>query len=96
MIRLDDTVVINEDLMVADLDGEMVLLDTQSGTYFGLNQVGSRIWELTSEPYRIQDVVTVLLDEFAVSKEQLEQDVLHFVNSLSQKSLIHVVAAVEV
>ena len=74
----------------------MVLLDTQSGTYFGLNAVGSRIWELASEPYRIQDVVTVLLDEFAVSKEQLERDVLHFVNSLFQKSLIHVVAAVEV
>ena len=96
MIRLDDTIVVNEDLMVADLDGEMVLLNTQSGTYFGLNEVGSRIWELASEPKMIKDILHTLVDEYSVDQTQLEGDVLHFINSLSQRSLIHVVAAVEI
>ena len=96
MIRLDDTIMVNENLMVADLEGEMVLLDTQSGIYFGLNAVGSRIWELASEPQFIKDIVSTLVSEYDVSEEQLEDDVLNFVNSLFQRSLVHVIAAVEV
>jgi len=96
MIRLDDTITVNEDLMVADLDGEMVLLNTHSGTYFGLNEVGSRIWELASEPRMIKDILDALANEYSVDQKQLEGDVLRFINSLSQRSLVHVVAAVEV
>ncbi|MBX2819497.1 MAG: lasso peptide biosynthesis PqqD family chaperone [Rhodothermaceae bacterium] len=96
MIRLDDTITVNEDLMVADLDGEMVLLNTQSGTYFGLNEVGSRIWELASEPRMITDILDALANEYSVDQKQLEGDVLHFINSLFQRSLVHVVATVEV
>ena len=96
MIRLDDTITVNEDLMVADLDGEMVLLNTQSGTYFGLNEVGSRIWELASEPRMIKDILDALANEYSVDQKQLEGDVLHFINSLFQRSLVHVIAPVEV
>lgn len=96
MIRLDDTIAINDSLMAADLDGEMVLLDTESGIYFGLNPVGARIWELTSEPYLVKDIINVLADEYAVDVEKLAGDVLSFVNSLYQRSLVHVIATVEV
>ena len=96
MIRLDDTITVNEDLMVAVLDGEMVLLNTQSGTYFGLNEVGSRIWELASEPKMIKDILHTLAQEYSVDQTQLEGDVLQFINSLFKRSLIHVVATVEV
>ena len=96
MIRLDDTIAVNENLMVADLDGEMVLLDTQTGVYFGLNSVGSRIWELVSESHVIKEVISILADEYATTEERLTEDVLNFVNSLFQRSLIHVTAAVEV
>ena len=82
--------------MVADLDGEMVLLDTQSGAYFGLNPVGSRIWELASEPQMIKDIISMLMSEYSVSEEQLTEDVLNFVNSLFKRALIHVIDAVEV
>ena len=45
-----------------DLDGEAVILDLGSGTYFGLNQVGTRVWQLISDgsdEAHIVDVVNV-------------------------------------
>ena len=81
--------------MIADLDGETVLLDTESGHYFGLNSVGTRIWELASDARSVKEIVSLLLSEYTVSAEQLEIDVLGFVNNLAQRSLIEVVEEVE-
>ena len=95
MIHLDDTITVRQNLMVADLDGETVLLDTESGYYFGLNSVGTRIWELASEARPLKEIVALLVNEYAVAEHQLEKDVLGFVNSLAQRCLIQVVEEVE-
>ncbi len=82
--------------MAADLDGETVLLDTQSGRYFGLNAVGTRVWALANESRSVKDMVSVLSSEYEVPPAQLEQDVLNFLNSLEQRGLVHVVTHADV
>ena len=54
--------------------GESVLLDLRSQKYFGLNQVGTRVWELLLDQADLVAARERLLDEFEVSPAELEKD----------------------
>jgi hypothetical protein len=70
------------------LDGEAVLLDLASGTYFGLNVVGSRVWELLSAGKSLGEVRAALLDEFEVDAGVLEQDLRELLEMLQSRGLV--------
>lgn len=70
------------------LDGEAVLLDLKSGTYFGLNPVGTRVWELLQSGSAMGDVRAKLLDEFEVTAETLEADLVELLEQLKARGLI--------
>jgi len=62
------------DVLSQTVVGESVLLDLRSQKYFGLNEVGTRAWQLLLETSDTDEVVARLLGEFAVAREQLERD----------------------
>jgi len=72
------------------IDGETILLSIENGEYYGMENIGSRIWELLENPVSIQNILKYLLDEFDVSKEQCTIDTLKFVNKLIDKNLINI------
>lgn len=76
------SVVINESVAYANVDGEAVLLDVDSGFYFGLNQVGTRIWELLSEGKSAQEIFSQMADEYDVDDERLHSELAAFMNAL--------------
>ena len=76
------------DVMARPLGGETVILDLSSGTYFGLDRVGTRVWELLKEGKPLGDVCGTLLDEYEVSREQLEADVFDLARQLLERKLI--------
>jgi hypothetical protein len=88
VIDLNTTIKRNPELVSSDIDGEKVMMSIESGEYFGLDPVGSRIWELIENPIKIEKLVEVLLDEFEVIKEQCELDTLDFLNQLQEKNLL--------
>jgi hypothetical protein len=51
------------------LDDEMVLLNLDSGEYFGLNDTGTRVWELLADGRSREEVIDRLTDEFEVTVE---------------------------
>jgi len=67
---------------------ETVLLDLASGTYFGLDGVGKRIWETVSDGRSLAETVEVVIAEFEVDKAQAEADVLEFANDLKERGLL--------
>jgi len=73
------------------LEGEAVLLDLESGAYFGLNDVGTRFWELVSAGRTYGDVRDTILQEFDVDRETLENDLDQLVASLLRRNLMSVV-----
>jgi hypothetical protein len=77
-----------ESVIYAILDGEGVLLDTHSGVYFGLDAVGTRIWELLGPGATQEEIVRQLLDEYDVDELQLAPDVEDFLQTLASKALI--------
>jgi len=50
---------------------ETVLLDLASGTYFGLDGVGKRIWETVSDGRSLAETVEVVIAEFEVDKARM-------------------------
>jgi hypothetical protein len=83
-----DRFAVPDDVMARPLDGETVILDLASGTYFGLDRVGTRIWELLREGKALGDVCTTLLGEFEASREQVEADVFELAQQLLDRRLI--------
>lgn len=89
-IKLHTTIRRNPELISTDVDGEKVMMSIENGEYFGLDSVGSRIWELIENPIKVESLVDILIDEFDVSKEQCEMDTLEFLYDLREKNLIFV------
>ncbi len=85
---LNRTFKISTDATSRTLGQEVVILDLASGTYFGLDPVSARVWQLLSDGKTIAELYDVVLSEFDISRDVLEQDVLNFVSDLEQKHLI--------
>jgi hypothetical protein len=70
------------------LQGEAVILNYQSGVYYGLNPVGARIWELIQESKTAPEVHQELLSEYEVDSDRCWNDVLRLLAELQQAGLI--------
>lgn len=79
---------VSDDVVFRILGDEAVILNLASGVYFGLDTVGTRMWQLMSEHGSTDKVVETLLDEYEVEKEQLCGDLDKLIQQLSEKGLI--------
>jgi hypothetical protein len=86
-IELQTTVQRNPDMIFTDFGNEMVMLSMEDSRYYGINEVGVRVWALMEAPMSIAGIVDAICDEFDVSTEQCAQDVLAFVAQLQQKNM---------
>ena len=88
MTSVEKLIVIADGLEAANLEGETVLLDVNSGHYFGLNEVGSRIIDLVAEPTTADAVVQTMAAEYDVDEERLASDVASFIQQMIERKLI--------
>ena len=87
-VSLARTYGVPEGVVFRDVEGETVILDMNNGTYFGLDPVGTRMWQLLIEHARLDAVVTALLAEFEVDPGTLRADLLDLVTALESKQLL--------
>jgi len=80
---------IPENVVFRNLAGEGLLVHLGSGTYFGLNQVGTRTWELIAGGSTPDSIVRLLLTEFDVNEDQLRRDVNDLIGQLLGKGLLN-------
>ena len=67
---------------------ETVILELESGTYFGLDPVGARVWELMGEGRTFGQLCDIVMQEYEVSRERLEEDVTALVQQLADRRLV--------
>lgn len=91
-ITLGARVVAARDQVSANVSGESVILGMQTGVYYGLDAVGTRIWELIQQPAILSDVADQIEREFNVSRSAAATDLLAFAKDLSSHGLIESVA----
>lgn len=72
----------------SQLGDEAVVLDVTNGVYYGLNPVSARIMELIEEPRRVEDIHTVLLDEYDVPAEKCYDDVVALLSKMREHGLV--------
>jgi hypothetical protein len=85
---LDQSVSLSPDALFQEVSGETVILDLASETYFGLDPVGTRIWQLMEEKGALRPVFDTLLDEYEVEKERLARDFASLCARLEEAGLI--------
>lgn len=90
MILLNTHIKASNDQVSCDLAGEAAILDLKNGVYYGLDPVGARIWELIQQPTEVSCVVSQLLDEYEVDREECSQDTLALLSELLKRDLIEV------
>jgi hypothetical protein len=82
------TVSLSPDALFQEVNGELVILDLASEKYFGLNQVGARIWLLLESGKTLAEAQNVLLEEFDVEPGQLSSDINQLLEQLSAEGLV--------
>lgn len=66
----------------SQVDDEIVLLDTATGNYFGLNRVAAYVWSLLDQPRSLEDIVSGVCDKYDVPREQCSRDVRALLDNL--------------
>jgi hypothetical protein len=89
-MNLTDKPFIPAQVMARQVGDETVILDLGSGTYFGLDPVGARIWQLIGEGKTLGEICDTMLDEFEVTREALERDVIDLADKLLEQKLISI------
>lgn len=87
------TVVIAKDQVWCELAGEAVILDYQSGVYYGLSPVGARVWRLIQSPKLVGAVLDMLLEEYEVEPDRCESDLFALLRDLAVRDLIEIQAS---
>ena len=85
---LDTKLTIPPQVMSRLVGEETVLLDLASGTYFGVDGVAQRIWELIAEGKSLGQTADVIVFEFDVDEARARADVLAFVSDLVERGLL--------
>ncbi|MGE5154677.1 MAG: PqqD family protein [Bdellovibrio bacteriovorus] len=81
------------DVLFQEVGGEALLLDLKGETYFGLDEVGTRIWQLLQDQSSLRSVYETLLGEYQVKPERLESDLLQHLGELAAAGLVRIDAA---
>lgn len=74
----------------SDLAGETVILNLKTGMYYGLNALGTRIWELIQEPRSVDAIRDTLVEEYEVEPERCERDLLTLLQEMAAEGMIRV------
>jgi ornithine carbamoyltransferase len=87
---LNKKVTFADTVFAQEVDGEMVLLDMESENYFGLDGVGTDIWQAMQENETLQEVFETLLSQYDVEEDVLKRDLIAFVKRLEENGLVKV------
>ena len=87
-MNLTTTIQRNTNMVFNELDGEIVMMNLEKGEYYGLNPVGSCIWELLANPMTVEALIAQLIEEFDVSPNQCQADIELFIDDMIEKKMI--------
>lgn len=78
----------NNEVLSSDVDSETILLHMESNSYYGLNDISSRIWALLSTSITFRQLIHILVKEYDITNENCARDTKHFLNKLASHNLL--------
>lgn len=87
-IKLSNIVSQSQQQVSTEVDGETVMMSVEQGKYYGLDDIGTRIWRLLEKPVLVSDMLEELRYEYDDNKNTCEQDLIELLNELYEDGLI--------
>ena len=87
-MNLNQTITFSPHVLSQEVSGETVLLDLESEYYFGLDAVGTRIWQLIRDSGELRTIYNTLLEEYEVEETQLRADLEALITDACERGLI--------
>ena len=87
-IGKDDHVKVAADVHVREFDGELVILDLAKGDYFGVNEIGARLWQGLASGKSPSEVATAIAPEYEVEPDVLVADLVALANDFAARGLV--------
>ncbi len=84
------SIVRRAEIIETEIDGEIIALDVKNGNYYGLNKVGSRVWQLAITLGPVSAICEALQNEYDVPEPVCERTVLALLEALHKEGLIDV------
>jgi len=80
--------VVHPSVISRELSGETVLLNLESGVYYGLDAIGTRVWQLLMQGGTVAGVCETMIEEYDVAPEMLQGDVARLVGELRERGIV--------
>ena len=90
MVTLASQVEIPKDVLFRDLGSEAIVLNVRTGVYYGLNDTGTRMWNVLSQHAGVEQAYRMLLAEYDVANDRLRHDLLELIGQLAERGLVDV------
>ena len=90
VIPVSATVATAADVLTTAFGDEVVMLNLSDGVYYGLEEVGARLWAMLKQPVTVSEICRTLVQEFDVEPEQCERDLLELLRDLVSRGLIEI------
>lgn len=81
----------NPDQVAAELDGEVLMMNVNTGNYYGLNEVASYVWNQLAQPLTVRALCDAIVGEFDVAPDTCQADALSFLENMLKDGLLLVV-----
>ena len=91
MIQTDNYLVKDHEVLFTSMGEDAVLLHVQRGDYYSLNKVGARLWVLTDGCKTISELAVLITEEFEITREQAESDIIELAEQLEKEGLVKAV-----
>lgn len=91
MIQKEKYLIKDDEVLFTSMGEDAVLLHVKRGDYYSLNKVGARLWVLTDGNKSIADLANLITEEFEISQDQAEKDILELAEQLVNEGLVKVV-----
>lgn len=89
-ISEDSIITISNNQISCDLSGESVILNHKDGIYYGLDNIGTTIWNAIQTPETLKEIKNHLLESYEVDSKQLDNDLIELIKNLEEAGLIEI------
>ena len=87
-VNLQSVISRNPEIIHSAMDGEVVMMSVDQGLFFGIDTIGTHIWNLLETPAKVEGLIEKLVTNYDVERSVCENDTLLFLNDLLVKKII--------
>ena len=87
-MNFTEKIIIPNTVFAQVVDDEMVIMDTQSENYFGLDTIGTQMWQILVENNSLENLKIKILEMYDVDEKVLTHDIEIFISKLLKNKLI--------